>query len=87
MASPVSTEQREGNSSAGGSTEGWVIVILVVLLVGGMLVFSFYPYPDGKQPEAFEFIVFWLRELLILLALLVALVAGAWARLFKRKPR
>jgi multisubunit Na+/H+ antiporter MnhB subunit len=68
----------------------WGGLVLVLLMVA----FYHYPFPSGERPDLFGFIVFWLRELLILVLLAVALVAAGfvwvwrWLRqLFARDHR
>lgn len=62
-----------------------VMVVCVVLIVAGMAWFMTYDWPSGKRPSIGEFILFWLRELLVLEFLFVVFCVLAVQRLTGRK--
>ena len=59
-------------------------VLLLAIFMGAMMWFSTtYPFPSGQSFTVFEFILFWFRELALLLMLL--LILGAWVVTTVRK--
>lgn len=69
-------------SRQSGSAEGVVLVIACLVLIAGMLMSIYYPYPSGESLSLFGFIALWLREILILgcAALVVVVMGFAWLR-------
>jgi multisubunit Na+/H+ antiporter MnhB subunit len=57
------------------------MVAAIAVMVLGMLAFYFYPYPSGRHPDLLSFVALWLREILILGFVFVALVGLALSRL------
>lgn len=66
-----------GNDLAGAL---WIGLVLVLM----MAAFYHYLFPSGERPDLFGFIVFWLRELLILVLLAVVLVVAGLGWLWRR---
>jgi hypothetical protein len=60
----------------------WLFIAGVLILILGMAASIYYPFPNGKSLSLGDFIALWLREILILLGLLVAVVVGgvSWLR-------
>lgn len=57
------------------------MVAAIAVMVLGMLAFYFYSYQSGRHPDLLSFVAFWLREILILGFVFVALVGLALSRL------
>lgn len=53
------------------------VLVLLCLMVGSY----YYPYPSGKPPDLLSFAMFWLREGLILVFLVVCLSVAFFLRL------
>ncbi len=65
----------------------WLFLGALALVLGLMYYSYIYPNPDGKPPEFSSFVLFWLREILVLgfIALAMLYVLTAWCiRLAKR---
>ena len=67
--------------------------IALGVLLAVMALWFFYPYPSGKHPSFVDFLLFWGREVILVLFFLGALVFGglavvwrAIACVFSRRP-
>jgi len=79
-----------GQGSDGKPATGAVAFVVSLLVLCGFMYFTYtYPYPSGRPPSWGSFVVFWLREIVILLlALVVALtIAASWVQRVFRKWR
>jgi hypothetical protein len=83
MSSSPDPKPNSPASSAGIGT----LIVFVAMLLAGMLVFWYYPFPSGSPPDVSSFVMFWLRELLILATLLVVAVYIGVALVLKRIRR
>jgi predicted Co/Zn/Cd cation transporter (cation efflux family) len=64
-----------------------VLVFALLTLVALMVASYYFPYPSGKPPNPVSFILFWLREALILVfaaIILLVIVFLAVIRQFQR---
>ena len=61
------------------------MVVCVAVIVAGMAWFVTYDWPSGKRPGVGEFILFWLRELLVLVFLFIVFCVLAVQRLKGKK--
>ena len=67
--------------------QAWLVFGALAIMVGLMYYTYTYPYPSGKPPDALSFVLFWAREILILIAvaLFILVMLIAWCvRFFKR---
>jgi len=67
--------------------QAWLVLGALAIMVGLIYYTYTYPYPNGKPPDNLSFVLFWAREILILVAaaLFILVMLVAWCvRLFKR---
>jgi hypothetical protein len=62
-----------------------LIFVSALAVMAGLMYYSYdYTYPDGKQLQAWDFCIFWAREIFIFaigaLVVLIGLVAGCIRR-------
>lgn len=87
LAKPMTADdssQQEGTSSGRGVTS---LLAALIVLISLMVASYFYPYPSGKRPDFLSLLMFWGREVLIVITALVVLVAVAISAIFKAKER
>lgn len=59
------------------------LVLLVIVMLGIMVGFYYYPWPHGGRPTVGEFIAFFFRELITIIVLAVAVVTAGALRVWK----
>jgi len=72
------SDQSGKSGSESDSHAGAKVVVSVVIILAGMGWFLTYDWPSGKEVGLADFVMFWLRELLILGVVLAVLVAMAF---------
>jgi hypothetical protein len=65
-----------------------LLLLGALAIMAGLMYYSYiYPYPNGRPPDFLRFVLFWLREFLIMVsaALGMLLILAGWCvRLVKR---
>lgn len=61
-----------------------IIILAIVVMMAGMIGSIYYPFPSGQSMDVAGFVKLWLRELLILgvivIAIIFAVVSWLWQR-------
>ena len=83
VASRMQRDQEAKHQQAKGD---WLGIGALVMLVGVMVWWWHYPFPDGKRPDFLDFLMFWGREAVLVIVFgallavvgIVVLVRAAW---------
>ena len=78
---PTGAAESHTEPSGGVAQSVAVMVLSAAVIVGVMVAFYYYPFPNGHRPTVGEFVMFFLRELLALLGIIVAIVVVAVRRI------
>jgi hypothetical protein len=78
-------EQAVGSNPSSDIKDIVVMVVCVAIILAGMAWFMTYDWPSGKRPSVGEFILFWLRELIVLGFLFAVFCVLVVQRLTRRK--
>jgi uncharacterized membrane protein len=68
------TEDKSSQPKKGGTKDGAIGFVGLLLLVACMAVSYYYPYPSGKRPDFLSLLMLWAREAIILVVALAGLV-------------
>ena len=74
---------RDDNAYASTKREVALCILALVLTVFSMYWFITYPYPNEKHPTISEFLIFYLREVILFGFIVIGLVATIFAKLLR----